>query len=46
MSKYIEYTIRDSSTGYKYETMAKDRSDAIEQVADMYDLDYTNLEVV
>lgn len=46
MAKYITYTILDRTTGNTFTTMAKDRIDAIEQVADLYDLDYDNLEVV
>ena len=45
MSKHIEYSVQDTRTGNIFKTYAKDRIDAIEQVADMYDLDIDFLEV-
>lgn len=46
MSTHLKWKVQDIRTGQVYETMAKDRIDAKEQVADMYDLDYDQLEVV
>ena len=46
MSKYIEYTVQDIRTGNTFKTLAKDRGDALEMVADLYDLDYDFLEVI
>lgn len=46
MSKYIEYKIQDTRTGQVFTTLAKDRIDAKEQVADLYEIDYDFLEVI
>ena len=46
MSKYIEYTVQDTRTGRVYKIRAKDREDAVEMVADFYDLDYEYLECI
>ena len=46
MAKHIEYIIQDTRTGHTFKIYAKDRIDALEMAADMYDLDYDYLEVV
>ena len=46
MSKYITYTIKHVPSGQTYTEMAKDSSDAKEQLADMMDFDYYDLVVL